>query len=37
MSRHVGQHLSAGVVAVRDGGDYGGYALRFRDQHLDRA
>lgn len=31
IERHVRQHLAAGIVAVRDGGDYGGYALRYRD------
>ena len=31
IARHVRQHLAAGIVAVRDGGDYGGYALRYRD------
>ena len=30
IARHVDQHLRAGIVAVRDGGDYGGYALRYR-------
>jgi imidazolonepropionase-like amidohydrolase len=34
MDRHVRQHLAAGVVAVRDGGDYGGYALHYRDTVL---
>jgi imidazolonepropionase-like amidohydrolase len=36
MERHVRQHLAAGVVAVRDGGDYGGHALRYRDTVLRR-
>jgi imidazolonepropionase-like amidohydrolase len=30
MRGHLAQHLAAGVVAVRDGGDYGGFALRLR-------
>jgi imidazolonepropionase-like amidohydrolase len=30
MSRHAGDFLRCGVLAVRDGGDQGGYALRFR-------
>ncbi len=32
MAAHVQQHLAHGVAAVRDGGDYGGYALRYREQ-----
>ena len=31
MDRHVHQYRRAGIVAVRDGGDYGGHALRYRD------
>ncbi len=29
LKQHTGDYLSHGVFAVRDGGDYGGYALRF--------
>ena len=31
MARHLLAHFSNGVLAVRDGGDHGGYGLRFRD------
>jgi imidazolonepropionase-like amidohydrolase len=31
---HRQSHLDHGIAAVRDGGDYGGYALRFRDEVL---
>jgi imidazolonepropionase-like amidohydrolase len=31
---HIRQQLVHGVVAVRDGGDYGGYALRYKQQVL---
>ena len=31
---HIRQQLAHGVVAVRDGGDYGGYALRYKQQVL---
>jgi imidazolonepropionase-like amidohydrolase len=37
MDRHVRRHLAAGIVAVRDGGDYGGHALRYRDTVLARS
>jgi imidazolonepropionase-like amidohydrolase len=37
MARHIDQHLRAGIVAVRDGGDYGGHALRYRDLVRDQA
>lgn len=30
ISRHLGQHLAAGVLAVRDGGDRRGHAQRFK-------
>lgn len=36
IARHVGQHLRAGIVAVRDGGDYGGHALRYRLENEGR-
>jgi imidazolonepropionase-like amidohydrolase len=32
IARHLGQHLAAGVLAVRDGGDRQGHARRFRDE-----
>lgn len=32
MAEHARAYLRAGVTAVRDGGDYGGYSLRFRDE-----
>ncbi|MBL0715307.1 MAG: amidohydrolase family protein [Desulfosarcina sp.] len=35
MARHIRQHLNAGVVAVRDGGDYGGHALHYRETCFD--
>ncbi|MBN2126639.1 MAG: amidohydrolase family protein [Deltaproteobacteria bacterium] len=31
---HLGDHLRHGVLAVRDGGDYGGYTLRYRQERL---
>jgi imidazolonepropionase-like amidohydrolase len=34
---HLRQHLRHGVVAVRDGGDYGGHALRYRNEVLSGA
>ncbi len=36
ISGHLRAHLDHGVVAVRDGGDYGGYALRFKRETLSR-
>ncbi|MDT8284851.1 MAG: amidohydrolase family protein, partial [Thermovirgaceae bacterium] len=36
IARHLREHLSCGVLAVRDGGDYGGYAHRFRREILSR-
>ncbi len=30
------RHLDHGITAVRDGGDYGGYALRYRDETRDK-
>lgn len=35
IARHLEASIRHGVVAVRDGGDYGGHALRFRDECLD--
>lgn len=32
MIDHLRMFAESGVIAVRDGGDYGGYALRFRDE-----
>lgn len=32
VSRHIGQHLAHGVLAVRDGGDYGGFVLRYKER-----
>ncbi len=34
IERHLRDHLSRGVVAVRDGGDRAGHALRFREERL---
>jgi len=34
ISRHLNYLLSHGVLAVRDGGDRGGYALRYKDESL---
>ena len=36
IERHLEEHLSCGVLAVRDGGDYGGYAHCYRREFLDR-
>jgi len=36
IERHLKEHLSCGVLAVRDGGDYGGYAHRYRREFLYR-
>ncbi len=33
IANHLKQHYGHGVRAVRDGGDYGGYALRYRNEH----
>jgi imidazolonepropionase-like amidohydrolase len=32
MARHLLGHFRHGVLAVRDGGDYGGYSLRYRNE-----
>jgi len=37
MAGHAAALLRAGVLAARDGGDYGGFSLRFRDQRLQGA
>ena len=37
ISRHTFQHLSQGVVAVRDGGDHGGHALRYKTENLKKS
>ncbi len=34
ISRHVDRHLRHGVVAVRDGGDAGAHAARYKTEHL---
>lgn len=34
ISRHLHQQLAHGIVAVRDGGDYAGHALRFKKECL---
>lgn len=34
IERHLKEHLARGVVAVRDGGDRAGHALRFRKERL---
>ena len=36
MSAHARNLREHGVLAARDGGDYGAFSLRFRDQELDR-
>lgn len=36
IERHLEEHLSCGVLAVRDGGDCGGYAHCYRREFLDR-
>jgi len=35
MAGHVRRQFEHGVLAVRDGGDYGGHGLRFRNECLD--
>jgi len=35
ISSHLEQHYACGVRAVRDGGDYGGYALRYKNDRLN--
>ena len=34
IQKHLDQHLAAGVLAVRDGGDKGAHVLRFKGTHL---
>ena len=34
IQKHLDQHLAAGVLAVRDGGDKGAHVLRFKRKHL---
>jgi imidazolonepropionase-like amidohydrolase len=34
IARHIRQQVAHGIVAVRDGGDYGGHALRYKQQVL---
>lgn len=34
VQRHLVEHLRHGILAVRDGGDYGGHSLRFRLEKL---
>lgn len=36
IARHLKEDLSCGVLAVRDGGDYGGYVHRYRRENFDR-
>ncbi len=36
IERHLNDFLSHGVLAIRDGGDRGGYALRYRDELDDK-
>lgn len=31
---HLQRHLSCGILALRDGGDYGGFALRYRQERV---
>jgi len=33
IQKHLDQHLAAGVLAVRDGGDKGAHVLRFKRKH----
>ncbi len=33
IKRHMDEHLACGVVAIRDGGDWGGHALQFSREH----
>jgi len=33
---HLSEHLSHGILAVRDGGDHGGYSLRYKSERLHR-
>jgi len=35
LSRHLKQLAACGVVAARDGGDYGGYAHRYRSEYVE--
>ncbi len=37
ISRHLDEHLSCGVVAVRDGGDYGGHSLRYKRECMKQS
>jgi imidazolonepropionase-like amidohydrolase len=37
ISAHLKQLTDCGVIAVRDGGDYGGYALRYKRECLDKS
>jgi len=37
IARHLDSHLRHGVMAVRDGGDYGGFALRYKREVMDLA
>ncbi len=36
IQRHIREHLASGVLALRDGGDHGGYALRYKREGLPR-
>ncbi len=33
---HIAEHLAHGILALRDGGDYGGYTLRYKMESLGR-
>jgi len=34
LAAHLDQHLASGVAAIRDGGDYGAHALRFKQEEM---
>lgn len=34
LAGHLDQHLASGVAAIRDGGDYGAHALRFKQEEM---
>ena len=37
IARHLAQQLAHGVLAVRDGGDYGGHSLRYKKECLENS
>ena len=36
ITEHIHQHLANGIVALRDGGDHQGHAMRYKEQFLER-